>query len=211
MTKKARAVLAIKKLKELYPQADCSLNYNKNKPYELLIATRLSAQCTDARVNIITPSLFKKYQTLEEFAHAKIEDVQQIVHSCGFYKVKSADIINMSKLLLEKYGGIVPDTIEELIALPGVGRKTANLFVGDIYGKPSIVTDTHCIRICKRLGLTTSKNPKKTEDELRKILPENESGDFCHRLVHFGRETCSARSPKCDQCKLSEICKRVMD
>lgn len=206
MTKKQKAKIIVNSLKEIYPYANCSLVYNKEKPYELLIATRLSAQCTDARVNIVTKELFKKYETLESFANAKIEDVEKMVKSCGFYRMKAADIVNMSKSLIEKYNSILPNTIEELTTLPGVGRKTANLIVGDIYGKPAIVTDTHCIRICGRLGLTTSKNPKKTEDELRKILDPNESSDFCHRLVLFGRDICKSQNPKCDECKLIEFC-----
>lgn len=210
MTKKQRAAIAVERLKELYPEAICSLTYHKDKPYELLIATRLSAQCTDARVNIVTKDLFQEYQSLEAFAKADVKDIERLIHSCGFYRTKAQDIVNMAKILIEQYDGVLPDTIEELTKLPGIGRKTANLIVGDIYGKPSIVTDTHCIRICGRLGLTTSKDPKKTEDELRKILDPKESGDFCHRLVLFGRETCSARSPKCETCKLNDICKEGM-
>lgn len=206
MTKKRKAELIVKKLKEMYPQAVCSLVYNKEKPYELLIATRLSAQCTDARVNIVTQELFQRYYSLEAFANARLDDMEQMVKSCGFYKVKAADIIKMSRSLIEDYNGVLPDTIEELTKLSGVGRKTANLIVGDIYGKPSIVTDTHCIRICGRLGLTTSKDPKKTEDELRKILNPNESTSFCHRLVLFGRDTCKSQSPKCDECQLRDLC-----
>ncbi|WMJ22791.1 endonuclease III [Paludicola sp. MB14-C6] len=207
MTKKERAAIAVERLKQLYLEATCSLEYHKEKPYELLIATRLSAQCTDARVNIVTKDLFQEYPTLQSFADADIQDIERLIHSCGFYRTKAQDIVNMSKSLIADYDSILPDTIEELTKLSGVGRKTANLIVGDIYGKPSIVTDTHCIRICGRIGLTSSKDPKKTEDELRKILDPKESGNFCHRLVHFGRETCSARSPKCMECKLNDICK----
>lgn len=206
MTKKQKAAIAIEKLKQRFPGALCSLIYHKDKPYELLIATRLSAQCTDARVNIVTKDLFEKYTTLESFAQADLSDMEQMVKSCGFYKMKAASIIEMSKTLLEKYNGILPDTVEELTKLSGVGRKTANLIVGDIYHKPSIVVDTHCIRICGRLGLITSKDPKKIEDELRKILDPRESGDFCHRLVLFGRDICKAQSPRCGECEMQEIC-----
>lgn len=204
MMKKERAAKAIEILKELYPDAICSLTYTK--AYELLIATRLSAQCTDARVNLVTPVLFGKYPTLEALANAPEDDISDIIHSCGFYKMKAHDISETCKILVEKYGGIVPDSIDELIKLPGVGRKTANLVVGDIYGKPSIVCDTHCIRITNLLGLTTTKDPKKCEDELRKILDPKESGNFCHRLVLHGRAVCVARKPNCKECALSGIC-----
>lgn len=208
MTKKQRAVLAIDKLKELYPIAECSLTYHKERPYELLIATRLSAQCKDERVNIVTDVLFERYQTLEEMANAKVEDVQQILRSLGLYVVKSKDVVLMSQQLIEWYGGELPDTIEELIKLSGIGRKTANLIVGDIFGKPAIVCDTHCMRICGKLGITDgSKDALKVEKQLKVTLDPLESNDFCHRLVLFGRETCSARSPKCDICKLSIFCK----
>lgn len=208
MTKKLRALAAINTLKLLYPNAICSLIYNRDKPYELLIATRLSAQCTDARVNIVTADLFSKYTTLDEFANASLTDVEEIVRPCGFYRVKARDTIDMCKMLISDYNRTLPDSIEELTRLPGIGRKTANLIVGDIYNKPAIVTDTHCIRICRRLGLTTSDDPKKTEDELRKILPPEESNDFCHRLVLFGRDICKARSPKCEECPM-EHCKKI--
>lgn len=206
MRKKDKAAKIIEHLKRRYPAAKCSLEYHQDKPYELLIATRLSAQCTDARVNIVTASLFETYQSLKEFAQADIGALERAVYSCGFYKTKAADIKSMSNSLLADYGGTLPDTIEELTKLSGIGRKTANLIVGDIYGKPSIVTDTHCIRICGRLGLTTSKDPKKTEDELRKILDPIESGNFCHRLVHFGRDVCKSQSPRCGECELAEFC-----
>lgn len=206
MTKKERARKAVNALKERYPDAICSLEYEK--PYELLISTRLSAQCTDARVNIVTKALFAKYPTLEAFAEAELKDVEAIVKPCGFYHMKARDIIAMSKTLLKEYDGILPDSVEELTRLSGVGRKTANLIVGDVYHKPAVVTDTHCIRICGRLGLTSgTEEPKKVEDELRKILDPKESSDFCHRLVLFGRDICSARSPKCNGCPLSAFCK----
>lgn len=206
MRKKEKAIQVIELLKYRYPNAKCSLEYNHDKPYELLIATRLSAQCTDARVNIVTASLFETYKSLEDFAQADIGALEKAVYSCGFYKTKAADIKSMSNSLIANYDGTLPDTIEELTKLSGIGRKTANLIVGDIYGKPSIVTDTHCIRICGRLGLTTTKDPKKTEDELRKILNPIESGDFCHRLVLFGRDICKSQSPRCGECELIEYC-----
>lgn len=207
MTKKQRAVLAIEALKELYPDAVCSLNYKK--PYELLISVRLSAQCTDARVNIVTKDLFEKYTTLKSLASASYEEIEEIVRPCGLGKTKAKDIVDMCNMLIQQYHSTVPDNMEELLTLPGVGRKTANLILGDVYGKPSVVTDTHCIRICARLGLTDgSKVPLNVEKQLWKILPPEESGDFCHRLVLFGREYCIARSPRCEQCPLKEnICK----
>ena len=204
MTKKERAMRAVELLKKEYPDAKCSLTYKK--PHELLIAVRLSAQCTDARVNLVTPALFRRFPTLEDFALANITEVEELVRSCGFYKTKSKDIVNLSKMLIEEYNSIIPDTIEELIKLPGVGRKTANLVVGDIYKKPAVVCDTHCIRITNLIGLTTTKNPLKTENELRKCLPMKEATDFCHRLVLHGRACCVARRPNCYNCVLNEIC-----
>lgn len=205
MTKKERAALAVEALKKIYKEPVCSLEYQK--PYELLIATRLSAQCTDARVNIVTKDLFAKYQTLESLANADVKDIEDIIRSCGFYKIKSKDIVTMCNQIINDYNGELPDSIEELTKLSGVGRKTANLIMGDVFHKPAIVTDTHCIRICKRIGLTTSTDPKKVEDELRKILDPVESNDFCHRLVLFGRDTCTARKAKCDGCPLIDFCK----
>ncbi len=196
-------------LKQRYADAPCALHYNKD--YELMIAVRLSAQCTDARVNLVTPGLFQAYPTLEAMAGADIEDVERHVHSCGFYKHKARDIVLACQMLLEKHGGRVPGTMEELLALPGVGRKTANLLLGDLYGTPgSVVCDTHCIRICGRLGLSQGKDPEKVERQLRQILPPEESSDFCHRIVLFGREICSARSPKCGECPLSMHCKEFV-
>lgn len=206
MDKQKRAKLAIQKLKECYPDAECSLT--PKDPFHLLVAVRLSAQCTDARVNIVCEDLFKKYKTPEDFANADIAELEKVIYPCGFYKVKSKDLINMSRRLIEHYDGIVPDTIEELLTLPGVGRKSANLIVGDIYGKPAIVCDTHCIRICNRLGLINTKDPTKAEMELRKIIPPDEGMMFCHRLVWHGRAVCDARRPKCDKCNLFEICER---
>ncbi len=200
MSKKLRekAKNAMNILEKIYPDAVCSLNYKA--PYELLIATRLSAQCTDARVNIVTKELFSKYPTLEALNEANLEDIENCVRTCGLFKTKARDIKLIAKALLEDYGGVVPDTVEELTKLSGVGRKTANLIVGDVYGKESVVCDTHCIRICNRLGLINTTNPLKAEMVLREILDLKRSGDFCHRLVLFGRDVCTARNPKCDEC-----------
>lgn len=192
-------------LKGLYPDALCSLQYEKD--YELLFAVRLSAQCTDARVNMVTPALFERFPTLESFAEADPAEVGEYIHSCGFYNSKSKDLVACAKQLIEQHGGKVPGTMEELTALPGIGRKTANLILGDIYGEPSYVCDTHCIRITGRLGITDgSKDPLQVEKQLRVALPPEESGDFCHRMVLFGRDTCTARSPKCGECPLRELC-----
>lgn len=207
MTKKQRAERAIEILKEMYPEAVCSLT--ASNPFELLVAVRLSAQCTDARVNMVTPALFEKYKTLDDYCNANIEDVEDIIRSCGFFKTKAKSIVEMAQKVKNDFDGIVPDTIEELITLPGVGRKTANLIVGDVYGKESIVVDTHFIRISNRLGLTKEKDPKKIEFEMKKIIAKNEGSDFCHRIVLFGRDICSARKPKCDICPLKEICKQT--
>ena len=195
----------IDKLKEIYPGAVCSLNYGKD--YELLFSVRLSAQCTDARVNQVTPALFQRFPTLESFAEADPAEVGEYIHSCGFYNGKSRDIVACAKKLLSDHGGKVPGTMEELLALPGVGRKTANLILGDIFHQPAYVCDTHCIRITGRLGLTDgSKDPVKVEKQLREVLPPEESSDFCHRMVLFGRDTCMARSPKCGNCPLRLDC-----
>lgn len=206
MKEKVSAI--IEQLKQRYPQSLCALQYEKD--YELMIAVRLSAQCTDARVNLVTPALFAAYPTLEAMAAAPIDHVEQLVHSCGFYKHKARDVVLACQMLLSDYGGKVPGTMEELLRLPGVGRKTANLLLGDIYKVPgSVVCDTHCIRICGRLGLTQGKEPEKVEQQLRKILPPEESSDFCHRIVMFGRDVCTARAPKCGECPLSPWCKEV--
>lgn len=191
-------------LRGLYPDAVCSLDYGK--PYELLFSTRLSAQCTDARVNTVTPALFAKYPTLEAFAAADVGDVEEIIRSCGFYHSKARDIVACAGVLLEEYGGELPSTVEELIKLPGVGRKTANLIVGDVFHGPAIVTDTHCIRIANRLGLCNTKEPEKVERALRKIVPPEEGSDLCHRFVLFGRDVCTARAPKCAGCPLAALC-----
>ena len=205
MTKKERAKLLVEGLKKEYPDAICSLV--AENPFELLVATRLSAQCTDARVNLVTPDLFKKYPTENELAEAEIEDVENLIHSCGFYHGKARDLIGMAKSVRDTYNGTLPDSIEELTKLPGVGRKTANLIMGDVYKKPAVVADTHLIRITNLLGLVNTKDPKKVELELKKILPPEESNDFCHRVVLHGRAVCIARRPKCDVCSLKEICK----
>ncbi|WMJ83493.1 endonuclease III [Oscillospiraceae bacterium LTW-04] len=205
MTKKQRAAEAVRLLKEAYPDAICSLEYEK--PHELLIAVRLSAQCTDARVNLVTPELFSKYPTLEALAAATPEEIGEVVKSCGLYKTKARDIVAMSQMLLEEFDGVVPDSIEQLTRLPGVGRKTANLIVGDVYHQPAVVCDTHCIRITNLLGLTTTKDPLKCENELRACLPMDESNDFCHRLVLHGRAVCVARRPQCDVCVMAPVCR----
>lgn len=196
----------ISELNRLYPDAKCSLNYTE--PYELLIATRLSAQCTDERVNKVTPALFKKYPTLEDFAAANFDDVCKIIHSCGFYRGKAKSIIEMSNQIIHDYNGIVPDTIEELTKLSGIGRKTANLICGDIYGKPAIIADTHCIRLSNRLGLVNnSTNPVVVEKALKKIIPPMHQTQLCHNLVHHGRAVCSSRAPNCNNCTLNHVCK----
>ena len=200
---KVNAIIDI--LKARYPDAPCALHYNKD--YELMIAVRLSAQCTDARVNLVTPALFAAYPTLESMAGADIAHIEELVHSCGFYKHKARDIVLGCQMLLNDYDSKVPNDMESLLRIPGVGRKTANLLLGDLYGVPgSVVCDTHCIRICGRLGLSTGKEPEKVEKQLRAILPAEESSDFCHRIVLFGRDCCTARNPKCDECPLKMFC-----
>ena len=204
---KKKVLSIISALKQQYPEALCALQYDKD--YELMIAVRLSAQCTDARVNLVTPALFAAYPTLESLAAAQIEDIERYIHSCGFYRQKAKDIVYACQMLLRDYGGKVPGTMEELLKLPGVGRKTANLLLGDIFNTPgSVVCDTHCIRICGRLGLSSGTDPEKVEKQLRAILPPEESSDFCHRIVLFGREVCTARAPKCSGCPLSHLCKQ---
>lgn len=206
MTKKERAKYIVEALKDAYPDGICSLEYRKD--YELLFATRLSAQCTDARVNLVTPELFSTYPTLEALAAADIADIERIIHSTGFFRAKAKDIVLAAQMLLSDYGGKVPGTMEELLKLPGVGRKTANLVLGDIHKTPgAVVADTHCIRISGRLGLTDgSKDPAKVELQLRKVLPPEESNDFCHRLVLHGRAVCTARTPHCELCILQAWC-----
>lgn len=204
MRKKELALKAVEALEGLYPDAKCSLEYSD--PFQLLVATRLSAQCTDARVNLVTPALFKKYPTAYDLAKADITDVEELIKSCGLYKTKAKDLILMSKSICENFGGNVPDTIEELTTLSGVGRKTANLICGDIFKKPAVVTDTHFIRLCNRLKLVDTTDPKKVEDEMRKLLPEEKSSDFCHRTVIFGRDICTARKADCLRCPMDGFC-----
>ena len=205
MASKAAIKRIIETLKDIYPDALCSLQYDKD--YELLFAVRLSAQCTDERVNKVTPALFARFPTLESFAEADPKEVGEYIHSCGFFNGKARDLVACAQQLLEKHGGKVPGTMEELTALPGVGRKTANLILGDIFGQEGYVCDTHCIRITGRLGLTDgSKDPLRVEKQLRACLPPEKSSDFCHRMVLHGRAVCTARSPHCDACTLRPLC-----
>lgn len=204
MTRQERALLSVDALKKAYPGAVCSLVYRD--PLQLLIATRLSAQCTDARVNLVTPALFERFPTLDAFCEGTVEEIETLIHSCGLYKTKARDIHALCLKLRSDFGGVVPDSIEELVKLPGVGRKTANLVVGDIYGKPAVVADTHCIRISNRLGLTDSKDPLKVERQLREVLPPEESNDYCHRLVLHGRAVCTARGYRCEDCCMKDFC-----
>ncbi len=205
MTKKKIAELACMELEKIYPDVKCSLNFSK--PYELMFAARLSAQCTDARVNVVTETLFKKYPTLEAFAGADLAELEQDVKPCGFYHTKAKSLKEMAEKLLADFGGEVPQTMEELLTLPGIGRKTANLMMGDVWGKPAIVTDTHCIRITGRLGLTENKEPAKVEKDLVKVIPPEISSHFCHQIVQFGRDICRARGPKCGACPLNYFCR----
>lgn len=206
MTKKEIAINAVEALKIEYPDAICSLVYDD--PLQLLIATRLAAQCTDARVNMVTPALFQRFKNVDDFANATAEEVAEYIKSCGLYKTKSKDIVAMAQAIKNNFNGKVPDNIEDLISLPGIGRKTANLIMGDIYKKPAVVVDTHCIRITRRLGLHQLTDQKKIEFELRKLLPPDESNDFCHRIVLHGRAVCTARSPKCENCCMKSFCKK---
>ncbi len=204
MTKKERALAAVQALKEKFPDSICSLN--ADNPLQLIVATRLSAQCTDARVNLVTPALFEKYKTVEEFAAADVSDIEEIIHSCGFFRAKAKDIVGMCQKMINDFGGEVPSTIEDLTSLPGVGRKTANLIMGDVYGQPAVVADTHLIRISNLLGLVATKDPFKVEMQLRELLPPEESNDFCHRCVLHGRETCISGRPKCEECIMKDFC-----
>ena len=208
MTKKQRAILLVEGLKKEYPDAICSLT--ADNPFELLVATRLSAQCTDARVNLVTPALFAKYKTLDDYVDADVKDIEDIIHSCGFYHGKARDIIEMARGVRDRFNSIVPDNIEDLTSLQGVGRKTANLIVGDVYGKPAVVADTHLIRLTNRMGLVETKDPKKVELELKKILPPEESNDFCHRAVLHGRAVCTARKADCENCAVNDVCKKII-
>lgn len=205
MKTQAQISAIIEELKQLYPDALCSLEYQKD--YELLFSVRLAAQCTDARVNLVTPALFERFPTLEAFAAATPDEVGEYVRSCGFWRAKAKDIVGSAQMLLRDFGGKVPDNMDDLLRLPGVGRKTANLILGDVYGKEGYVCDTHCIRITGRLGITDgSKDPLKVEQQLRKTIPPEESSDFCHRMVLHGRALCMARGPKCRECPLRELC-----
>lgn len=206
MTKKEIAINAVEALKKEYPDAICSLTYED--PLQLLIATRLAAQCTDARVNIVTPALFERFKTVGDFASSSNEEVEEYIKSCGLYKTKAKDIVEMAKMIVSDYNSQVPDSLDELIKLPGIGRKTANLVMGDIFKQPAVVVDTHCIRITRRLGLHIEKDAKKIEFILRKLLPETESNDFCHRLVLHGRAVCTARKAMCENCCMSDFCKK---
>ncbi len=194
----------IELLKQDYPLAYCELTYEKD--YELLFATRLSAQCTDKRVNQVTPELFSKYPTLQSLADADIDDIGEIIHSCGFYRTKARDIVLASAMLLTEFGGKVPDNMDDLLKLPGVGRKTANLILGDIFGQPAVVVDTHCIRLVNKIGLASGKDPEKLEYALKEIIPPEEQSDFCHRLVLHGRAVCIARRPRCENCSIRMYC-----
>lgn len=203
--KQLRALHAVDALKQLYPDAACSLT--ASDAFQLLVAVRLSAQCTDARVDLVTPALFAQFPDSKALAAADVRDVENLIRSCGLYKTKAKDLVAMANMLETVYGGEIPSTIEELTKLPGVGRKTANLVCGDVFGmEGAVVADTHCIRIANRLQLCDSTDPKKVETQLRALLPPKESSDFCHRIVHFGRDICSARSPKCERCPLSADC-----
>ena len=205
MTKQELAAICIARLKAEYPDSDCTLDYDH--AWQLLVSVRLAAQCTDARVNQVTPALFARFPTLEAFAAASQEEVGEYVRSCGFWRAKARDMVAAAKMLLSDYGGRVPDNMEDLLRLPGVGRKTANLILGDVYGQAGYVCDTHCIRITGRLGLTDgSRDPVQVERQLRRCIPPEESSDFCHRMVLFGRDVCTARSPKCEDCPLKADC-----
>lgn len=204
MDKKTRVLNAVNALEKLYPDAICSLEYTD--AFQLLIATRLSAQCTDARVNIVTPALFEEYPDAESMSRASVAEVEELIKTCGLYKTKAKDLVGIAKMLMSDFGGAVPDTIEQLTRLPGVGRKTANLVCGDIFGKPAVVTDTHFIRLCNRLRLVNTTDPIKVENAMRKLLPPEKSNDFCHRTVLFGRDICTARKTYCERCPMNEFC-----
>ena len=206
MRKKERVSKSVERLEKLYPDAICSLEYKD--AFQLLIATRLSAQCTDKRVNMVTPDLFKEFPTAQKMANADLERVEQLIKTCGLYKTKAKDLIGIAKKITEEFDGRVPDSIELLTTLPGVGRKTANLVCGDIYKKPAVVTDTHFIRICNRLGFVDTDNPLKVEKQMRDLLPPDKSNDFCHRTVLFGRDVCTARKANCENCVLNDICSK---
>lgn len=202
--KKERAEKVVGILKRKYPAAECELRYDGD-PWRLLVMGRLSAQCTDKRVNIVSEELFGRFPTAEKMAEGDLAEIEKIVYPCGVYRVKAKNIKDMSGMIVNDFGGVVPKEMDELLKLPGVGRKIANLIIGDIYGLPAIVADTHCIRISNRLGLCTSKDPAKVEKQLSEIVPPEEQSDFCHRLVMFGREVCDAKKPKCDYCPFADM------
>lgn len=202
--KKERAEKVVGILKRKYPAAECELRYDGD-PWRLLVMGRLSAQCTDKRVNIVSKELFGRFPTAEKMAKGDLAEIEKIVYTCGVYRVKAKNIKDMSGMIVNDFGGVVPKEMDELLKLPGVGRKIANLIIGDIYGLPAIVADTHCIRISNRLGLCTSKDPAKVEKQLAEIVPPEEQSDFCHRLVMFGREVCDAKKPKCDSCPFADM------
>ena len=208
MTKEELALEVIERLKKEYPDADCTLDYDQ--AWKLLVSVRLAAQCTDARVNVVVEGLYEKYPSVKALAEADVEDIEKIVRPCGLGKSKARDISACMKILDETYDGKVPDDFNALLKLPGVGRKSANLIMGDVFGKPAIVTDTHCIRLTNRIGLVDGiKEPKKVEMALWKIIPPEEGSDFCHRLVYHGRDVCTARTkPYCDKCGLQDICQK---
>jgi endonuclease-3 len=208
MTKQELALAAIERLKQEYPDADCTLDYNE--AWKLLVSVRLAAQCTDARVNVVVQDLYAKYPSVEALAAAAEDDVERIVRPCGLGRSKARDICACMKMLRDEYGGHVPDDFDKLLKLPGVGRKSANLIMGDVFGKPAIVTDTHCIRLVNRIGLVDGiKDPKRVEMALWKLIPPEEGSDFCHRLVNHGRDVCTARTaPHCDRCCLADICEK---
>ena len=207
--KRARLKQIVERLKEIYPDAECALRYGGD-PWKLLIMGRLSAQCTDARVNIVSEELFERFPNALAMAEADVEEIAAIVKPCGLYRMKAQNIKDASEMLVTKYCGTLPDTMEELLEFPGVGRKIANLLLGDVFGKEAIVCDTHCIRICGRLGMypEKEKDPTKIEKILRELIDLKEGSDFCHRIVFFGRETCTARSPRCESCRLADLCEK---
>ena len=209
MNMKEKLLKIISLLEKQYPIAECSLKYED--PFHLLVATRLAAQCTDARVNMVAPDLFKAFPTPKAFSKATSEEVEEYIKSCGLYHSKARDLVRLGKVLTEQHGGTVPDNMKDLTSLPGIGRKTANLILGDVFGKEgAVVTDTHFIRLCNRMGFVNFKEPKKVEDAMRKLLPPEKSSDFCHRMVMHGRAVCTARSPKCDNCILKDICAKKL-
>lgn len=209
MTKKQRAKEIMERLEKEYPLADCTLDYDE--AWKLLVSVRLAAQCTDARVNVVVKDLFEQYPSPKALADAKVEDIEKIVRPCGLGASKARDIHKCMNMLVDEFGGNVPEDFDALLKLPGVGRKSANLIMGDVFGKPAIVTDTHCIRLVNRMGLVDGiKEPKKVEMELWKIIPGEKGSDFCHRLVYHGREVCSARKANCSECCLQDICKQVL-